>query len=168
MNDEAENDIDLNTDEEYELFSSTMSDDPVATVLKFHLLTEYLLERIIKIYLPRGDKLVDSSSFSYANKLTVVDSFNVIPDEQVSSLRNLNKVRNRCSHELNHEISNSELERIGSPLGKEWTNIKREKSCVSSRMGHLFALLSIKLNYEIRELEEYHHSSEEFSDVEDA
>ncbi|MFN4043989.1 hypothetical protein [Limnobacter sp.] len=137
----------LNSD--FELYRSAISGDPVATVLRFHLLTEYYLEQLIRSLMPRGDRIIESANFSYAQKLCVVAATNEVEDDLVSALRNLNKLRNKCSHELHHKITASDLESIGSPLGKDWTEIKKEHAEVETRMNYLFGLISAFLTVEL-------------------
>ena len=152
------------TDEHYDLYAGAISQDPVATVLRFHLLTEYYLEQMIKLVLPRGDRLVDSAAFSYAQKLGIVHASDLIPDTLISSLRNLNKIRNKCSHELNHQISNSDLEIIGSPFGKMWTDVKREHESTEDRLSSLCGLISVVLGVELDDMEIHFHGEQKSED----
>lgn len=99
--------------------------DPTMVVLRAHLFSENLLERIIRLQLPRGDKLIESSSFSYSQKLMIVDTFDMLGDPIVSSLRGLNRLRNQCAHELGKIITDSDVVRAGSPLGKIFTEMHR-------------------------------------------
>lgn len=134
---------------DFELYRSAISGDPVATVLRFHLLTEYYLEQLIRSLMPRGDRIIESANFSYAQKLCVVSATNEVGDDLVSSLRNLNKLRNKSSHELHHKITASDLESIGSPLGKDWTEIKKKHAEAETRMNYLFGLISVFLTVEL-------------------
>ena len=47
--------------------------DPVLTVLRAHLLTEYYSEQLIRLLIPRGDRILDGS-FSYAQKLALLEA----------------------------------------------------------------------------------------------
>lgn len=100
--------------------------DPVLTVLRIHLLTEHYLERLLAASLPRGDRLLDSGSLSYAQKLVLVDSLDVLQDEVVQCLKGLNRVRNSCAHEMEREITIPDIERIGRPLGSEFTSLRQQ------------------------------------------
>ena len=100
--------------------------DLVMLVLRAHLYSENLLERLIGLKLPRGDRVLENGNLSFHQKLMLVDSLDYLPDRIVSSFRNLNKLRNQCSHELNKSITMADITRIGSPLGKVFTDIKRE------------------------------------------
>lgn len=142
----------------YEMYAASISEDGVASVLRFHLLSEYFLEQAIRVVLPRGDKIIDSGNYSFAQKLGVVEAAQAFPDSLISSLRNLNKVRNKCSHELNHQVTDRDLETIGSPLGKGWTKIKNDDGPGRpNRIGLLFGDLSATMSAHLRHLEEKHH-----------
>lgn len=122
----AGNDEELQSVEK-QRFDSAIGDesDPIMLVLRGHLFSESLLERIIRLSLPRGDKVVESASFSYAQKLLFVEALETMPDSVCSSLRGLNKLRNQCAHELGRTITDADVVKIGSPLGKEFTVMHR-------------------------------------------
>ena len=92
-----------------------------------HLLSEYQLERLIIDRLPRGDRVVDKARLTYHQKLTLVDSFNLIPDSVIQVLSKLNTLRNECSHEREVVISASHVEKLGRSLGKEFSAMKRKR-----------------------------------------
>jgi hypothetical protein len=100
--------------------------DPTMLVLRAHLFSENLLERLLTFKLPRGDKIVEGGNLSYHQKLVLVDALDCVPDPVVSSLRNLNKLRNQCAHELDKKITDGDITKVGSPLGKIFTRLKRE------------------------------------------
>src|SRR4051812_30081566 len=72
------------------------SADPVMAILRAHLFTENVLERLICVGMKRGDKALDNGSFTYNHKLAIVEGLGLVPDTVISVLRNLNKVRNQC------------------------------------------------------------------------
>ncbi len=115
-------------DAEKALFDSAcdVKQDPVLTILRVHLLTEHYLERLIHLSLPRADRVINAARLSYYQKLILVDSCNVIPDQLIQSLKGLNRVRNHCAHELEKTISWSEVELIAQPMGKLCTKWQRE------------------------------------------
>jgi hypothetical protein len=98
--------------------------NPVLSVLRVHLLTEYQIQRIFHLILPRGDKIADSS-LSYAQKIALLESLDVVADRTLQCLKNLNRVRNRCAHEREKDITAADVESIGGPLGKEQTRLRR-------------------------------------------
>jgi hypothetical protein len=100
--------------------------DPTMLILRSHLFTENLLERLIRLSLPRGDKVIEAASLSYAQKLVLVEALEELPDAVASSLRGLNKLRNQCAHQLGRTVSDADVVRIGSPLGASFTQFHRE------------------------------------------
>jgi hypothetical protein len=112
---------------EFEKFKEAIGaeGDAVMLLLRGHLYSENLLERLINFGLPRGDKLMENASLSYHQKLLLVEALDFLPDMIASSLRNLNKLRNQCAHQLNKKITEADITRIGSPLGKVFTEYKR-------------------------------------------
>lgn len=122
------NDFELAKKKEFEKFKQAIGTetDPTMLVLRAHLFSENLLERLLTFKLPRGDKLIESGNLSYHQKLVLVDSLDCLPDAIISALRNLNKLRNQCAHELDKKITDGDVTRVGSPLGKDFTRFKKD------------------------------------------
>lgn len=110
--------------------SKELADSLVATgdlmlpLLKFHLLAERALERLILAQLPRGDRLLTGARLNFAQKLALVNAFDTIPDAAVQALRQVNRVRNQCSHVRAKAITLDDIDRIGQSLGPEYRQIK--------------------------------------------
>lgn len=102
--------------EEFIRFDKTLKSTPktVVAVLRVHLLSEHYLERLIMTFLPLGKKFLKNTYLSYSIKLDLVSSFDIIDERIILSLKNLNKIRNRCAHNLDMEITNDNVESIGS------------------------------------------------------
>ena len=88
--------------------------DPISRILKCHLLSEVVLDRLIQFaFEPNGDAIL-SARLSYGKKLDITsrvvlaEDFPLIPDLAVGSLRKLNKIRNRLSHELGASVTREE------------------------------------------------------------
>lgn len=113
---------------EYQAFqkASNADADPTMLILRAHLFSESLLERLIALKLRRGDKIIDSGSFTFAQKLILAEAIDSLDDSIATSLRNLNKLRNQCAHELGRTITAADVTRIGSPIGKYFTKLQRE------------------------------------------
>jgi len=79
-------------DQEYALFkrASDPDQDPILSILRVHLLSEYYLERLIHICLPRGDIILDNGNLTFAQKLTLVSAFDVLKDRTIQCLKGLN------------------------------------------------------------------------------
>jgi hypothetical protein len=81
--------------------------DDVSSLLNCHLLVEYYLEQIIHSQLKRADIFLD--------------------DNLMTSVSNLNKVRNLCTHEMEYSISEANIDLIGRPFGKTYIETKRDR-----------------------------------------
>ena len=118
----------MSREREFNKFTAAIGDegDPTMLILRAHLFSESLLERYITFKFPRGDKIIESGTLSFHQKLTIVDAFNELGDHVISSLRNLNKLRNQCAHQLDKKISDGDVLKVGSPLGVTFTRLRRE------------------------------------------
>ena len=69
---------------EVKKFASIMreTDNIILPFLRFHLLTENLLEKIVISYLARAKRFLDEANPSYYHKLCLVDSFDIL-DEKI-------------------------------------------------------------------------------------
>ena len=127
---------------------------PVLTILRVHLLTEYYIERLLTMSLPRGDKLTEDANLSYAQKLAILDSLKVLDDQHTQALRALNRVRNSCAHEMDRDITLSDVERIGSPLGPTFTTLRRQfANDIESLLTETLSDLTQTLTYHIWQVE---------------
>jgi hypothetical protein len=115
-------------DRETKEFQNTLNsrDDLVLIVLRVHLSIEQLFDRIVLSKLKRGDKLLDKGNMTFYQKIQLVDSFDIIDDGTMQAVKQLNKLRNTCSHEKAVKITAKEIDDIGKSLGSEFTKIQRE------------------------------------------
>lgn len=111
---------------EFEDFKKALESRDDLNILKFHLLFENILERIIVRVLKRGDRLIDKGNLSFSQKLMLVHSFDIISDSYIQSLRHLNSLRNELSHDKETNITLDNFDLVGRPLGMAYTNIKRK------------------------------------------
>ncbi|MFD0914524.1 hypothetical protein [Methylophilus luteus] len=150
-----ESDMQPHTQKEYEQYLRAIKGPPVMVILRTHLLTEYYLERALRAGLRRGDKLVDSATLSYSQKLAVVEAIDKFPDHVISSLRNLNKIRNRCAHEFERQVSVSDIDLIGGPYGKEYTAFKKRfPKSVRALLNHVVGTITAAMSGCVEALEE--------------
>lgn len=118
----------------------------VLLILQFHLHIENILERIIISRLERGDKLIEIGNLTFNQKLCIVDSFSIIDDRYIDSLRKINKLRNDCAHVKSAQISQQNIDLIGRPLGKKYTQImKEEKGTLEQKLQRVLAAVGAKL-----------------------
>lgn len=89
--------------------------DPVSRILKCHLLSEVVLDRLLEIALEPNGEAVLSARLSYNQKLSIASrsvltkDYELLPDYVVGSLRRLNQIRNRLAHELGASVSREEV-----------------------------------------------------------
>lgn len=118
-----------------------INSDPVMMILRCHLLAEYYLDRIITTKISRGDIITDSR-FQFFDKLMIVEALSVLRKDLVDSLKNLNSIRNSCSHVLEYKIVENDINKIGNPIGKTYVKLREEHKFDLKKLLH-FTLLNI-------------------------
>ena len=122
--------------------------------LRFHLLTENLLERIVISHLARAKRFLDEANPRYYHKLCLVDSFNILDEKTMGAIKNLNSIRNRLAHSRKASISVKDLDRIGNHFGKEYKKLRAE--CLNDTkelMCCVFELILFRLSTTVYHLE---------------
>jgi hypothetical protein len=119
----------------------TKQDDLVPIVLRFHLLTEHQLERIIVASVRRGDRLLENLRLTYRQKLEIVHALDVLPDYVIGALRKLNELRDALSHRRDASVGPQELDSLGRPLGRPFRQITRQQADLKMRTIMTFAEL---------------------------
>ena len=120
--------------------------DPVLTIHRGHLLSEYYLDKIITLNLNFEEMVSKKENLSFKQKVTLVENMAFLPDSVIRSLNNLNKVRNSLAHELEAKIETDEIIKIFEPMGKEFRKIKEKYS------DHIGNFLEQALNLIFRDL----------------
>jgi len=89
--------------------------DEVSLILKCHLLSEAVLDKLLELaFEPNGEALL-SARLTYSQKLDIAsrskltEDYALLPDFVVGSLRKLNQIRNRLSHELGATVTREEV-----------------------------------------------------------
>jgi len=96
-------------------------------ILRCHLLVEYFMDKIIQISLKRGHIITDNDvKFSFYHKLFIIKSLDVIKDDVLISIKKLNKVRNKLSHEMDYIVLESDIDSIGQPFGDYYAESKKK------------------------------------------
>lgn len=89
--------------------------DPVLRILKCHLLSEAVLDKLLDLALEPNGEAVLAARLTYNQKLNIAsnsvlaEDYELIPDFVVGSLRTLNKIRNRLAHELGATVTREEV-----------------------------------------------------------
>lgn len=122
--------------------------------LRFHILTENLLERIVISHLARANRFLDEANPSYYQKLCLVDSFDILEEKTISAIKNLNPIRNRLAHSREASISLEDLDRIGNHFGKEYRELRAEYlTDIRELMCCVFELILFRLLTKVFHLE---------------
>jgi hypothetical protein len=91
---------------------------PIDEILRVHLLTEVVLEKIIDLVLGVNSEAVLNAELRYSKKLLICenlkfeDGTSVLSSDVTGSLRKLNNLRNYVAHDLNHETSQEDVESL--------------------------------------------------------
>jgi hypothetical protein len=97
-------------------------------VLKAHLVSESYMDRFFDTFFMNGKKLVDNGNLTYRQKLVLSKALAYFPDDMLDCLDKLNLLRNKLTHDLEYQISIEDVELIGCPLGKYYSELKRKRS----------------------------------------
>ncbi len=135
--------------------------DPVSMVLKAHLLAEYYIDQFIALKMPKGNILLDRG-FTFSQKLSVLKAIDILLDDDSDQLEALNKIRNKCAHDMEYSISEADIDRIGFPQGRYYFKLKEEFP-INKRKKHLLYVTLIgvvaSLDGLCRHLKEKHKKS---------
>ena len=97
--------------------------DSVLMVLKAHLLAEYYIDQLISLEIRRGD-IILNNSFNFYQKLIVIKSLDLMENYLWDSIEALNRLRNRCAHDMDYKISETDIDKLGFPQGREYAKEK--------------------------------------------
>ena len=116
--------------------------DPILMVLKALLLAEYYIDQIISLEIPRGDILLDNN-FTFSQKLIIVKALNIMDNGLWDSINALNKLRNRGAHDMEYKISETDIDKIGFPQGKAYTELKEKQTLDKKSLLHLTLISTV-------------------------
>lgn len=89
--------------------------DEVSRILKCHLLSEVVLDKLLELAFEPNGEALHSARLTYNQKLDIAsrskltEDYALLPDFVVGSLRKLNQIRNRLSHELGATVTRGEV-----------------------------------------------------------
>jgi len=115
---------------EFDKFKEVVNptDSEVTMILRAHLLAEYYINRLIEAELSCG-YFITKEKITFYNKLIIIKAFGIpIKGKEgvCFSLSGLNNLRNSCAHVINYKISENDIDKIGLPLGRRYTQLKFE------------------------------------------
>jgi len=110
-------------------------------LLKGHLILDNILLTVLK----RKDYL-DSENYSFYRKIIALETLdverNLNKDFIISSLKEINNLRNKVAHEYNFDIKNGDFEIWASNILNNLEGEKFSKYTFRTRIVHSFSILS--------------------------
>ncbi len=91
---------------------------PIDEVLRVHLLTEAVMEKLIRLALRESADAVLSADLSYRQKLMICGSLKLdngqplLLSDVKGSLGKLNKLRNNVAHDISHLTTRDDVEKL--------------------------------------------------------
>ena len=83
-----------------------------------------------------------------------MESYDVVTSADLAAIRQLNALRNECSHQKSKVITGQDLDRIGQPYGKKYTDLRvAEGPDLGSILRSLLIHLHVKLLVPLAALE---------------
>ena len=129
----------LDADEAYYFTVVKGITDNTLLLLKSHLYIEYYMERIIRAYLKRGDRLLDNTNLTFNHKFLILNSFDIVPDEIMTAIKHINAIRNKCSHEFDYIITKRDIENAGMLLKSYKSHCKPYQKDLNKFLGTVVA-----------------------------
>ncbi len=118
--------------------------DLVSLLLKGHLLLEVILNEVL-----RRNKIHDYEYLSFYRKITLLDEFVVCNEKKknfiVSTLKDINSLRNKIAHELNFDIRNGDFADWAKRITNNLEGEKFTRYTFRTRIQNSFSILSINL-----------------------
>lgn len=101
--------------------------EPELIVLRGHLVSEQYIERFIRLFLLKADRILQKGRLSYSQKLDLLESFGILDDDLIACHRELNKLRNRMAHRLEYAVTMKDIDSIGNQMGKTYLEEKAKR-----------------------------------------
>jgi hypothetical protein len=102
------------------------TDDLVLNVLRFHLATEFQIDRFLDAKLPNSKRYLEGASPRFRDKLMLLHAFDVVPGRVVAALKEVNWLRNHCAHEQHYVVGAADIDKIGKHLEPEYQSLRRK------------------------------------------
>lgn len=113
-------------------------------LLKGHLILDTILESVLK-----RNNFPDCENYSFYRKIIALETFEIENKFQkdliISSLRDINKMRNNVAHEFHFDVGNEDFEIWASNILNNFKGEKFTKYTFRTRIVHSFSLLSRNL-----------------------
>ncbi len=111
-------------------------------LLKGHLLLEIIMNTALK----RNNIIDFEDDYSFYRKIMLLDKIEledqIKKDFIISSLKQINKLRNKLAHNFNFDIKNGELELWSSSILENLEGTKFTKYTPKTKIAHSFSIIS--------------------------
>lgn len=103
---------------EWDLYLDQLAnkDETISFLLKTHLFSEFQMDLLLADYLGQKREPLDPVNLRFVQKLSLIDSLALLPQECIRSLRALNTLRNRCVHTFNTRPTIADVRQVASAL----------------------------------------------------
>lgn len=125
------------------------SSEPIAVVIQGHLYADHVLVQFLTAALPKPEKL-NIDRLGFAIKVSLCAALDLIDQQQAATLNNINRLRNKFSHDLTYEFSEQDkidLFNTFTPLGQtlilETGEPGRKLPLREVPLAHIFIVLAI-------------------------
>ena len=129
-------------------------DDPLGILLRVHLLTEGILEELIRLSFGENSEALLSINLTYRQKLDLVsrieidDNWPLLEDFMIGSLRKLNKLRNQLAHNLNAGLENRQVIELFMHIEQVYGDMSDASVSINLKRYSYFILGSLLPKYE--------------------
>jgi hypothetical protein len=86
--------------------------DVLSLVVTGHLYIEYWREWLIRVSVPRPQKLLESARLTFSQKLAIAESIVPISGDMAEAIRIVNKMRNNIAHDLEYQPSQEDVQKL--------------------------------------------------------
>ena len=93
-------------------------------LLRAHLYTEAVMEDLIRLRLPHGQVMIEKAGLRYYQKVLLVQALGVLDARLINALQAMNHVRNDFAHEIDKELTDADVSRIGASYGNMLKKMK--------------------------------------------
>jgi hypothetical protein len=92
--------------------------DSVQLIFHAHSFYERIMDRLITLFLPKGDQVVRNAHLTFEQKLMLSDAFNIVEDRYIRCMHALNAVSNKYARQSVKELSHDDIIVLGQTLDK--------------------------------------------------
>lgn len=117
--------------------------DPISAILRTHLFVERQLDRTIKLFLEKGEKLLRDGYLNFKQKILIVEAFDFLDNQILNAIKKLNSVRNDLAHQIDFDIDDNVVKKLGRPFGSYYSDLcDKYGDDYETKLGHILPFLS--------------------------